>query len=301
MKLKLSGLIFLSLLGFANAQGGMGPGPGTVHSAGSSYTGPGDIVSGAHLWFSCARGYNAADTANACNVCLPSDTVCADLTLSNGFAVVPGSLSTCNITTVICTVKTMYDKTGNGRDATTATESQRPTFRPAMASNGCPTTTLPCLLFTPGNSNRLVTAALTLSQPITASMVFYNVATNGDMWSSGDNQIAMVRFGSNNVAAFSPTFGSRLDISVSDAANHAAQVVFNGASSAAYVDGSTTSGPNPGSSGFSSTVLTISPAAHTTRWSGYLSEYGLWGSAFNGTQAGDMNTNQHSAAYGYNF
>ena len=141
-------------------------------AAAPSYTGPGDVVSGAYAWYSCARGYNAADTANACNVCLPADTTCADLTLSSGFAVVPGSLSTCNITTVICTVKTAYDKTGNARHITQATEANRPMFRPAVVGQLFEAIALPCMLFVAASSQRLITASgFTISQPVTFSIV----------------------------------------------------------------------------------------------------------------------------------
>lgn len=48
----------------ALAQGGIGPGPGTVHSTGGGggYTGPGDVVAGATAWYG-LRAYSAAVAA----------------------------------------------------------------------------------------------------------------------------------------------------------------------------------------------------------------------------------------------
>lgn len=299
-------LVFLlALTCGAAAQVGIGTQPNFTQlqpaPSGASYTGPGDIVSGAFAWYSCSRGYNAADTSNACNVCLPSAGACFDLTLSSGFAVVPAGLSTCNITTVICTVKTMYDKTGNGKDITNATQANQPTFRPAMASNGCPTTALPCVQFVGASSQFLAsgTTAITQSQPITGSFVFSDTAANGDLADIG-GAIGLIRFNANNLRMAA---GGALDVTVADNTFHAGQFIFNGASSAGYIDGTNTPG-NAGTNAPSSTQLIISGTVSIGRWTGTLAELGYWQAAFTtggGGQASLMNTNQHSSANGYNF
>jgi hypothetical protein len=299
-------IAWLALCGVASAQlsGGVGgfPGPGTVHSAAAGFTGPGDVVSGAYAWYSCSRGYNTADTANACNVCLPADTTCADLTLSAGFAVVPGSLSTCNITTVICTVKTAYDKTGNGRDMTQATEANRPTFRPAMASNNCPTTALPCMLFVAASSQRLVTAGtFTLSQPITASAVFNRTAAaiGQELFGFGVD-VSLFQQNSNTIALMVGGSAGTPTAAATDGSWHAIQGVVSGASSNAYVDGATTAVSAGTGSVAAKGIKLAGPAFVANIWGGYIAEVGMWNSAFNATQAGNMNTNQHGAN-GYNF
>lgn len=270
-------------------------------SAGA-YVGPGNVVSSSVAWYSCARGYNTADTANACNVCLPSDTVCADITLSNGKAVLPGSLATCNITTVICTVKTAYDKTTNGRNITNATEAQRPTFRPAMASNGCPTTALPCMLFN-GGIQRLVSGITTFSaQPLTASIVFNNAATNAALFDLGGS-VQVYRFNTNGMRMAA---GGAYDSTVSDTTNHAGQFIYNGASSARYVDGVSGTG-SAGTNTLTGNIIYL--GGSSGGYSGYVSEIGFWSSDFSSgvscasqsACATDMNTNQHSSANGYNF
>jgi hypothetical protein len=261
---------------------------------GGGYSGPGDVVSGALLWYSCSRAYNAADTANACNVCLPADSTCADLTITSGFAVVPGSLSTCNITTVICTVKTMYDKTGNGRDVTQATIASRPTFRPAMASNGCPTTALPCLKFVKSNNQQLVYATgITQAQPITMSMVYINASFGEILSSSGGIST------SSTTNAVQLNAGSSPTATATDGVWHAVQAVYSGASSAAQVDSTLTSGLSAGTNGASG-ALGVGLATIIANFDGSLTETGLWATAFNSTQSGNMNTNQHGSN-GYNF
>lgn len=294
-RLGLALAFWAALAGSVCAQGGMGPGPGTVHSTGGGgFTGPGDVVSGALAWYSCSRGYNTADTANACNVCLPADTTCADITLSAGIAVVPGSLSTCNITTVICTVKTAYDKSGNSRNVTNATIANRPTFRPAMASNGCPTTALPCMLFVASSSQQLLyTPAVTQAQPVTVSVVYIRGSASGDVVYAGGPLVGA----SNNVVRMNA--GTIVDTTATNGSWHAAQAIFNGASSAAYVDGGSSTGLNAGATTITQGFY-LGAAVVSANFDGYLAEAGIWPSAFNGTQAGDMNTNQHGAN-GYNF
>jgi hypothetical protein len=282
-----------------------------IVAAGGGYTGPGDIVSGAYAWYSCARGYNAADTANACNVCLPSDTTCADITLTAGLAVLPGSLSTCNITTVICTVKTAYDKSGNGRNITQATEANRPTFRPAMASNGCPSTALPCMLFTAASSQRLVSSGThTITAPITASIVYSRI-------SGAASELFPFPGGVATIFPNNPANSVALDASsvtanttVADGAFHALQGVLASASAAAiYADGSSATGLNAGTVTISGVNIRIGgPPFLSGYFNGYVSEAGFWANDFSsgvscGSQsacASAMNTNQHGSN-GYNF
>lgn len=67
------------------------------------------------MWFG-LRGFNAAYAGPAINVCLPSDTACADFAISGGNLVVaPISGTSCNNSTTICTVKTIYDQSGQKR------------------------------------------------------------------------------------------------------------------------------------------------------------------------------------------
>lgn len=259
-------------------------------TAPAGYTGPGDIVSSAFLWYG-LRGYNSADTAVAANVCLPSDTTCDDLTLSNGDVVVPSSLSTCNITTVICTVKTLYDKSGNSKHVTNATEATRPTFRPAMASNNCPTTSKPCILFVKASSQFLSSGAntITQAQPYSHAVVFRRGSATGDIFYASGVTFGQ---GSADVRIFA---GSACCSSApSNDVWHALQGVFNGASSAIYFDGGSAVTGNPGTGGSSSNSVSIGNAVISANYDGYLVEAGNWGVAFDSTQVGNLTTNAQS-------
>lgn len=63
-------------------------GAGGPPAAGAAYSGPGDVVSGAQLWYSCTRGYSAAyatGSNKACNLRRASDNATQDFNvLSNG-------------------------------------------------------------------------------------------------------------------------------------------------------------------------------------------------------------------------
>jgi hypothetical protein len=266
-------------------------------TAPAGFTGPGDIVSGAYAWYSCARAYNTADTSAACNVCLPSDTTCADLTISGGFAVVPAGLSTCNITTVICTVKTLYDKSGNSQTLTQSTIANRATFRPAMASNGCPTTALPCFKLVQANSQAYIGPATTISQPITISLVYIRGGVTGEPAGNGVTLIA----NSGNIQLFAGTGGATA--TAADGSWHAVQSVFNAASSSAYVDGTNTA-LNPGTGGASSNFIQIGLPNVNAYFDGVIGEVGFWAADFTNVGGIDkrsaMNSNQHGSS-GFNF
>lgn len=83
MKTLALALAFCAPISVALAQGGMQPGPGTPHTAGGgSYTGPGDVVSGAFYWVG-LRAYNAAvaatGTQKAIKVRRASDNTTLDI------------------------------------------------------------------------------------------------------------------------------------------------------------------------------------------------------------------------------
>src|SRR3954462_605040 len=105
------------LIGGAFAQGGMGPGPGTPHTVGGGYTGPGDVVSGAFAWFG-LRGYTAAySTGSNPAVDLVDQAGANPITiniLSNGRLDVASinSWVTANSVSTIKVAK-LYDQSGN--------------------------------------------------------------------------------------------------------------------------------------------------------------------------------------------
>ncbi len=114
-------LLWLLLAGSAFAQGGIMPGPGTVHSTGGggSYVGPGDSATFSE-YGSCAYAYSAAiaapGTNPACDIIRSSDSQsCTVLLAANDTVGTPCIGSTtvtafCNATT--CSVTKVYDQAG---------------------------------------------------------------------------------------------------------------------------------------------------------------------------------------------
>ncbi len=264
----------------------------------AGFQGPGDVVANATFWGG-FRGYNAADTADAADVCLPLDTICAHLTLSGGSVVVPGSLSTCNITTVICTIKTLFDKSGANAcagavpcDMTQATEANRPTFRPAIASNNCPTTSLPCMQFNGSQSLGLpnLTAA-NIPQPYTGSYVAIRTGATssfGIVIDGGGNGVFLGWSNAANTGLLD--CGSVVGTTLSDNAYHAVQNVCNGASSDLNIDG-TQNILSAGANAFPQAAATIGGTLNLT---GNVAEAGVWSVAFSTTNSSNMSSNQHA-------
>lgn len=117
------------------------PGPGTVHSAGGGYTGPGDVVASAVGWWG-LRAYNAAYATalgNAIEVCTAADALCTviHVTATGGLNSSDLTTSGCSAITT-CTAKTLYDQSGNGHNCTQATIGNRYTFDPNKVSTGKP-------------------------------------------------------------------------------------------------------------------------------------------------------------------
>jgi hypothetical protein len=112
----------------------------TAPSGGGSYTGPGDVVvqSGTSpwmYWFSTNRAFRSADRGNRLiNVCNAGDAACADWSSDPSTGViVPVLVGGVNCAVSVCTIKTFYDRSGNGRNATPPT----PADRAILAHSGC--------------------------------------------------------------------------------------------------------------------------------------------------------------------
>ena len=276
------------------------------------YTGPGDIVSGAKAFWSCTYSYSSAYKGPLCNVCLPADAACADITQSAGVAVIPAGLATCNNSSVLCTVKTAYDQSGAlncgsaACDITNATGANRPTFVVALAANGCPAVTLPCIK---NNGKSLVNSTgMTQANPLTLTMVESrtgNTTSNSTVLTGTGNNVPFWGFinSTNTLQLFNGGSGT-CTATGSDNAFHASIGVLNGngASSSIYVDGSNTActGTTPGTSGFGSGKVSFGQdGLGTTPCACTIGEVGVWPSAFNGTQAANMNTNMKTTRWGF--
>lgn len=262
---------------------------------GVAYTGPGDIVSGAYGWWG-LRGYTAAystgsnpaldlvDQANANPITINI--------LANGrldVASISAWVTANSVSTI--KVKRMYDQTGNARHMNQATLANMPTLN--LTGFG----SLPAVVFTAASSQSLTAGSPTRTGPLTGSMVWNRtgggVDTEPTYWG-----VTVLAQTANNLRINN---GANLDLAATTGSWHASQMVFNGASSAIYTDGTSATGstgtvPTTGSAG-----LLMGAPAVSNYYNGSIAEVGWWGTtAINSTQAGNLNTNQHGTN-GYNF
>lgn len=119
----------------------LGVGVNPVASGGGGYSGPGDVVASAVGWWG-LRAYSAAyatGLGNAAEICTAADAACTVIHVTSAGALNSSDLTTsgCSVITT-CTVKTLYDQSGNGHNCVNATEANRPTFRPNGVSSGKP-------------------------------------------------------------------------------------------------------------------------------------------------------------------
>lgn len=271
-------------------------GVGKTTTVAATYTGPGDIVSGASAWWSCAFSYSAAyatGTNNACDL-VDSATGLTTYTmkiLSNGKADTAGAAGS-TACTVACNITRAYDQTGNGRHVTQATLSAMPTL--TFSSLGGQ----PCGSFVRANSQDLASAASfpTITQPFTISTVAQRTGTvtafQGLLSSTATALGLITHNAANQWDIFSGSLGG---FTASDGSYHAVQGIFNGSSSIAEVDGTATTGISAGTSQFSTSPDTVLVGLQSTSFlDGNECEIGVWASGFNSTQYGNMNANAHT-------
>jgi hypothetical protein len=271
----------------------------TAGGGGGPYVGPGDVVSGARMWWG-LRAYSAATAgtkiANICN----ASAICADInsTASGDFdiATAQGGTLNCGGAGGTCTIKTFYDQTaGNNCTAATCdiTDNFSSANRPTLVFN-CIGTKV-CLSYN-GTANSLATqtAVTSISQPVTFSGIANStntgaqqalVTTNG----GGSAQVGYRNSANNQVFSYA---GSVLAATASDGSFHALQAVFNGGSSDINVDGT----QNTGTAG--TNVATgsgyLGSAGATQFLNGKVTEAGTWPIGFSSTQSSNMSSNQHS-------
>jgi hypothetical protein len=264
--------------------------------AAPTYQGPGDIVSGATAWWG-LRGYNGAYAAPGNN---PGVVVCDSATfaicstiniLSNG-NLDTATMAASSACASACVYQTFKDQSGNGHDATCASAATC-----ATVVFNCINTSLPC------------------AQSVHANNVSYTVGgttialTTGFTWSYVLNPTTSGFFGPMCCLASSntsPTWGitstvnqgyggdggTNQTFTLPAASNHVNTIVFDGASSIAVVDVTTTALSGMGTTGGNVTNLFRS---NNLSIGAKVFEFGLWGStAFNPTQYSNLCHNDFS-------
>lgn len=306
------------------AQGGMMPGPGTVHSTGGgSYTGFGDLgLSGVKVYYSCARSYTAALAATNNNLCDIADAstgstfTCTMKAASTGFADLTSSLCTAGTLTVAafctlhtsCVVTKMYDQTGatacSGSvacDIVQATNALQPALTFSVLNS------LPCPTFGDSGNKRLASSAsiTSISTPFSYSGVAKNGVSNG-------NFNVVIEAGTSGVSAqlgyLTTTHyylfegsAANSSVTISSNASHAVQGMFAATSSASKIAVDTTTDTvDPGAAAaINGTIVLGNDAGGGTGYDGSVCE----GVIMSGDQSGNfgtINTNQHGSN-GYNF
>jgi hypothetical protein len=270
----------------------------------ASYQGPGDVVSGAVAFYSC-RAYSAAKAGTkAYRIVRASDSTQTDVNSSaSGLCDTTTPATFCASTT--CKYVTWYDQSGanacggSACDATQSSSSKQAAWTSA-ALNGWP-----CAAGASSTSTIEYAAvnAITQAQPLSYIAVTERTGSfttvNRVIADSGGTQGRLGFQSSANTAV--TTGGTALNATAADSAFHALQGLLNGASSALVVDGSATTG-NAGTTGLSSAHIDLmGDSTGAAALVGNLCEVGLWPSAFNSTQYGNMNTNMHSSTNGWNF
>lgn len=291
-------LALIALVPRADAQF-LGPGWWKT-AAPASYAGPGDVV--ALKWWVGLRAYSAATAgAAALNICSESggvDVTCEDeLTSATTGKLVLGTIgATCS--SVTCTVKIWYDRTGNNACAsapcnfTQTTVADRATF----LITGCPGTSgQPCASFNGSSDCYTTGGAVGDSQPYSETAVSYKTssASNESILIFDSSTAGQVGYSSTaNTAGFYA--GSFVSATASDNALHSFQAIFNDPSSSAiYVDGVSTSGSV--GSGNATLPADIGSVACTSQFlGGFFSEVGFAVGAFSGGNVSALTSNQRA-------
>jgi hypothetical protein len=270
---------------------------------GGGYTGPGDLgISTVIAWWG-LRCYSTSYTGNVADIwdAATGSTTETLLTCSAG-GTINQTINALSVTcAVACNVKTLYDQSGannctTGCDLTQATNANRPAYVQSCLSG------FACIQLTNANSPQLTTpnpSQIPLgqqNQPYTVSAVAERTATfttDEKIFCANDGAFNLTF--TNTTATIGGFAGSVWSIAASNSAFHAIQWVANGASSVAYLDGSS----NAISAGTNAIVLnnpfTIGwQHAGSNYLSGNIQEVGVWFGTFSAGQQSSMNSNQHT-------
>jgi hypothetical protein len=156
----------------------------------SGYTGIGDVIASA-VWHGGLRSYNATACNSSLallNLCLPSSSTCLDmLPGTNGLLLLTAiSGTSCNNSTVICTVQWIYDDSGaNGCAAAACPLTQATQANALVFVINCINTSLPCVQNVPGASTSNAVGPVTGPQILAIPATWIGVATtSGTVYSN---------------------------------------------------------------------------------------------------------------------
>lgn len=260
------------------------------------YQGPGDIVSGAIAFYS-ARAYSAAKAGTkAYQVKRASDNATMDInSLASGLPDTTTPATFCAATT--CTITIYYDQTGSGACGGSCDLVIGASTTPIWTASSLGG--YPCAVNS--TTSYLITAGvMSQAQPFTFTAIAErtgSTASNSRVLVAGQVDAGLSYGGSGVIRMQAP---STLTGTTTEGAYHAYIGIGNGASSAIVSDGTATTGAG-GSGSISHQIATMADALPSTVLVGGFCEGGIWPSAFNATQYGNMNSNMHSSSNGWNF
>lgn len=260
-----------------------------VEAFSPTYLGPGNLISGATVWYG-LRCYTLANAGgNSIRIRRASDNAESDITLTSSCNLDTATASSfCNATS--CFAKTIYDQSGNGINLTQATAGNQP----ALLFN-CQGS-LACL--NPDGARFLSgTLSGSLSQPFTeVSLVERTAAftTEGDILFNlaATGVISGFSATTGKVFAYDSTGNISRTATAANSALHVLQFIFNGGSSNIRVNGTDTAIVLGAAAADTAMSLLGRPAA-VVPMTGFWMESGVWPSAFSTGQMTDMCNNVH--------
>ena len=259
MKMRVGAVVLflIGLLCLTQAQVPMtGAGIGVPSGGGGGgYSGPGDAISGAKQFYSCARAYNAAYATGAGNMCIIADVgtgaiTCTMKAAATGFADLTSSLCAGGTLTVgafctahtSCVVTQMYDQSGaNACNVTTSCDMTQATLANMPALTLSALNSLPCVTFSGSTFLTSPHSTASITQPYSLAFVAKRTgATGSNANFFGDNSGSATVFYNNAVNQVSFWAGSQAGpLTASDNAFHGIQYSVNGGTSLGAVDGTT--------------------------------------------------------------
>lgn len=298
-------LLLIALPAYCGQMSLLGAGKTTVTA---SYSGPGDVVSGAVLFYSCARAVNLAYANGTNSLCdlvdsaAPSTVICTLRVATTGFVDLTGTYCTGSVTPAVkcaaatggvCNVSKMYNQVAPGtNDVTNTTASSQP--RLTFSALGG----LPGITCTNAASSVITTTGvITQSTPYTLGSVSIRTpssATEGGIFGeSGGGVTTMLYTAATNTVGYRSVTDNTA--TASDTNFHSIIAVApSAANSTIVVDGSgTTSTPN--GANLNQTMRICRSANTTQSLNGSIMEAWMFNSAFNSTQYGNQNTNARSS------
>ena len=281
---------------------GNGPAP--------SYSGPGDVVSGAAVWYG-LRAYNAAYAAATGNIGIfrrsSDSTTCTGiasattggLDLTTAYCGGSSLPTFCGASAGNCFATRLYDQSGaHACTGSVACDVVQATAagQPQLVFN-CHNT-LPCLRFANGSFQFLLSATniVSLAQPLTASFVSNQTGSLSNINVVGAYGTS-VQWGYSSTTNDATFFAGSVAVATGAPQNtlHAMQIVVSASASITYIDGTQTTGlvagPNVGTGNAPSVGAN---SGDSIPFNGDFYENGGWPGAFTTPQQSSINTNQHT-------